>query len=175
MAVIRPATPSDAAGIARVHVESWRTTYASIIAEEVLQALSAERREPMWRRIISQAEGFMFVAEEDGEIVGFVHGADEREGNLDYTGEVTAIYLLKQAQGRGLGQGLMQAAAREPSRRGHLSMLLWVLKDNTPARRFYEALGGQCLREKTIEIGAQTLIEVAYGWQDLNTLITSEA
>lgn len=175
MTVVRPAVLSDAAGIARVHVESWRTTYAGIIAEEVLQALSAERREPVWSRIISQAEGFMFVAEEDGQIVGFVHGADEREGDPDYTGEVTAIYLLKQAQGRGLGRELMRAAAHELHRRGHTSLLLWVLKDNLPARRFYEALGGQLLREKTIEIGGQTLIEVAYGWRDLDALIASEA
>ena len=50
------------------------------------------------------------------------------------------------------------------------SMMLWVLRDNTPARKFYEALGGQILCEKPIEIGTQTLIEVAYGWKDLQRL-----
>ncbi len=176
MTVIRPAAPADAPGIARVQVDSWRAAYSGILAEEFLQALSVERQGQMWARILADPErGFMYVAEEEGEIVGFVHGMNEREGDPAYTGEVTAIYLLKQFQGRGLGRRLMQAAARELRRRGHASLLLWVLKDNAPARRFYETLGGQYLREKPIEIGNQTLIEVAYGWPDLSALIPDEA
>ena len=54
------------------------------------------------------------------------------------------------------------------------AMLVWVLKDNHPARGFYEALGGRYLREKTIEIGGTTLAEVAYGWADTGALIGSE-
>jgi len=46
--------------------------------------------------------------------------------------------------------------------------MLWVLRDNTPARKFYATLG-----EKPIEIGTQTLIEVAYGWKDLHRLAGS--
>jgi len=49
-------------------------------------------------------------------------------------------------------------------------MLVWVLVDNHPARRFYEALGGQELRTQPIEIGGVTLEEVAYGWQDIRGL-----
>jgi hypothetical protein len=53
-------------------------------------------------------------------------------------------------------------------------MLLWVFKENHPSRRFYEAIGGNYLREKTIEIGNQTLIEVAYGWKNLSKLAGKE-
>ena len=53
-------------------------------------------------------------------------------------------------------------------------MLLWVLKDNRPARKFYEALGGTTLREKSIEIGSQSLIEVAYGWKNLSALVSTK-
>lgn len=172
---IRKAVPEDAAGISRVHVDSWRTTYKGIVADDFLQALSTEervqRREQMWRGMLSDPGQFsVFVAEEAGQIVGFVNCMAERENDPRYTGEVSAIYLLKQAQGRGTGRKLMQTAARELMQRGHSSMLLWVLKDNTPARGFYEALGGVYLREKPIQIGDETLIEVAYGWDDLNLL-----
>ena len=46
-------------------------------------------------------------------------------------------------------------------------MLLWVLQDNHPARRFYESMGGEHVDEKTITIGGTDLIEVAYGWKDI--------
>ena len=61
----------------------------------------------------------------------------------------------------------MASAMRELNRRGFSSMLLWVLKDNLPSRKFYEAVGGKYLREKPMVIGNQTLIEVAYGWENL--------
>ncbi len=180
MITIRPATPADVTGIARVHIDSWRTTYQGIVADEFLQALSTEqrvqRREQTWRGMLSAPDQFsVFVAEEAGQIVGFVNCMAERENDPRYTGEVGGIYLLKQAQGRGAGRKLMQTAARELIQRGHSSMLLWVLKDNTPARRFYEALGGMYLREKPIQIGDETLIEVAYGWDDLNLLAPGNA
>ncbi|MEW6092378.1 MAG: GNAT family N-acetyltransferase [Chloroflexota bacterium] len=173
MVTIRKATPADAPGIALVHVDSWRTTYKGIVADEFLQSLSVEHRAQAWAEILANPEhpAFLFVAENEGEeIMGFVSGRTERDHDAEYTGEVGAIYLLKQAQGQGTGRRMMQAAARELMQRGHLSMLLWVLKDNFPARKFYEALGGKYLREKPIQIGEQSLIEVAYGWNDLNTL-----
>jgi len=172
MTTIRQATPADAPGIARVHVDSWRTTYKGILPEEFLQSLSAEKRERMWKDNLAAPvnNATVYVAEDAGQIVGFVNCMAEREHDPQYTGEVGGIYLLEQAQGQGTGRRLMQIAADELLNQGHLSMLLWVLKDNTPACRFYEALGGKYLREKPIEIGAQTLLEVAYGWDDLNTL-----
>lgn len=41
---IRKATPSDAEGIARVHVESWKSTYINIVPEDFLKNLSYEKR-----------------------------------------------------------------------------------------------------------------------------------
>lgn len=173
MITVRPASAADALAIAQVHVASWRASYKGIVVEEFLQNLSVERRAKSWQEILSNPShpAFLYVAEEEtGQIVGFASGRTEHEGNQDYTGEVSAIYLLEQAQGQGTGRKLMQAAARELIQRGHRSMMLWVLRDNTPARNFYEALGGQLLFEKPIEIGSQALVEVAYGWKDLTQL-----
>jgi hypothetical protein len=48
-------------------------------------------------------------------------------------------------------------------------MMVWVLADN-PSRRFYEALGGTLVTNKVIELAGKSLIEVAYGWYDLQPL-----
>lgn len=46
-------------------------------------------------------------------------------------------------------------------------MLLSVLAANAPARRFYQALGGEVVGQQPIEIAGVTLAEVAYGWPDV--------
>jgi hypothetical protein len=48
-------------------------------------------------------------------------------------------------------------------------MVVWVLKQN-PARGFYKALGGTPVAQKPIQIGGFELIEVAYGWTELDLL-----
>jgi hypothetical protein len=47
---IRAASPTDARGIAAVHVASWRTTYRGIVPADYLAGLSADAREHSWRR-----------------------------------------------------------------------------------------------------------------------------
>lgn len=169
---IRAARPGDENGIARVHVESWRSTYRGIVPDEVLDGLSEERGARRWKTVLESQDSreFVFVAEscpgESGEIVGFAVGGPERDGDPVYKGELYAIYLLDTHQRRGLGSRLVHAVAAELIRRGLDSMLVWVLVDN-PACRFYEALGGRRLRSRPITIGPATLEEVAYGWPDL--------
>lgn len=169
---IRLARVEDAPGIARVHIDSWRTTYKGIVPDDFLANMSYERNAQNRARALSDPETKTrtYVAQDaTGRIVGFVNGGPERENDPVYTGELYAIYLLKEAQGRGLGRRLFQALTENLVRDGMHAMLLWVLVDN-PARRFYEALGGQELRTKPIEIGGVMLEEVAYGWQDISEL-----
>jgi hypothetical protein len=47
-------------------------------------------------------------------------------------------------------------------------MIIWVLRDNQPARSFYERLGGVYIRAQPITIGSVTLEEVSYGWRRLD-------
>ena len=53
-------------------------------------------------------------------------------------------------------------------------MVVWVLAENRPARRFYEALGGEYIQEGQFTIGGVALPEVAYGWKDLASLVTKK-
>ena len=100
---IREAVLADAAGIARVHVESWRTTYPGIMPQAHLDALSVAEREQTWQGRLSPNSGeFTFVAEtEDCEVVGFTNGDKNRSGGSDLQGEIYTLYLLKSQQGFG--------------------------------------------------------------------------
>jgi ribosomal protein S18 acetylase RimI-like enzyme len=167
---IREANIDDAAVIARIHVDSWRTTYVGIVPAEYLASLSYERREQIWRESLADRgrADFTLVAESaQGEVVGFATGGPERSGNPDYRGELYAIYLNVASQRRGIGGRLFDAVVERLLSLSYDSLVVWVLADN-PARRFYEALGGKVVFEKRIEIGGASLVEVAYGWKELN-------
>jgi hypothetical protein len=44
---IREATIADVAAIAKVHAESWRTTYKGLLPDDYLANLTYEQREPL--------------------------------------------------------------------------------------------------------------------------------
>ncbi|MEO0534478.1 MAG: GNAT family N-acetyltransferase [Cyanobacteria bacterium P01_A01_bin.123] len=167
--IVREATLQDIPTIARVHVDSWQTTYRGIVPDEYLARLTYEHRTQRWHQLFSRAvqdKHFTYVAEHDSAgVVGFANGGMERSGDRVYTGELMAIYLLQGHQRQRLGYRLTQTVAQRLHQLGINSMLTWVLVDN-PACQFYAALGGKPVREQTLEVGDQSFIEVAYGWRD---------
>ena len=170
---IRDARPEDAEAIARVHVESWQTTYRGIVPDDVLANLSVEQRAQFWARTLSQrdAAACTCVAEDDtGAVVGFASGGPEREHDPVYTGELYAIYLLAAHQGSGTGRRLARRVTTRLAGMSHHALLVWVLAEN-PACGFYASLGGVPVGEKRITIGGASLVEIAYGWRDTRSLI----
>jgi ribosomal protein S18 acetylase RimI-like enzyme len=166
---IREAMPADIPAVARVQVESWRTSYPGIVPQTFLDSMSVETAITRFHRILNEPknQAFLYVGEVDGRIVGYVMGGLERHGDPFYAGELYAIYLLAEAQQKGLGQALVNRVARRLEKAGVRSMLLWVFADN-PARRFYESLGGKHVRDGSFEIEGTVISEVAYGWDDLS-------
>jgi GNAT superfamily N-acetyltransferase len=111
----------------------------------------------------------VFVAEWDGRVVGFADGGPNREAVGECDAELYAIYLLRDAQKRGMGAGLLRAMATGLLERNFKSMAVWVLEQNR-SRSFYEKTGAHMAASKVIEIGGAKLMEVAYVWADLKTL-----
>ena len=173
---IRPAVVEDAPAIARVHVESWRTTYKGIFPENVLDGLSVSDRTRFWNETLTKPPipFVTLVACDEAGVVGFACGGTERTGELGCDGELQAMYLLEGVQRRGLGSLLIRRFVRELQSVGFNSMALWVLARN-PSRGFYEALGGRLIKEQQIERGDECYMEVAYGWSDLRAFEAQSA
>ncbi len=172
MVVIRNAEIEDAAGIARVRAESWRSAYRGIVPDEFLDAIDVNEWSERQRRNMEEVPDNLvsFVAETKGLVVGWAVGGPNRDVTFDYAGELYAIYLLPEYQRRGIGLRLTAATVRWLVGEGLSSMILWVLRENHPARRFYEALGGRLCGERQTRITGAQLPEVAYGWPDLSAL-----
>jgi L-amino acid N-acyltransferase YncA len=165
---IRAAVMEDAAAIAHVHVESWRTTYAGIVPDAYLASLDTTLRARLWCEWLS-AEALVLVAETNGNVLGFAHGGRNREPVADCDAELYSIYLLKDAQKRGTGIALLRAMAAAMVERNFKSMAVWVLEQNR-SRRFYEQTGATLTTSKVIDVGGAKLMEVAYVWPDLKAL-----
>jgi ribosomal protein S18 acetylase RimI-like enzyme len=117
--VIRRARPADGAEVSRVFVAARdQMTY--------LPRIDDEHRPLLGSWFIER--GAIFVAEEDGVVVGF-------SGIKD--GELTHLYVDPAAQNRGLGSALLEHAKAESAD----GLFLWVFQKNEGARRFYERHG----------------------------------
>jgi phosphoribosylanthranilate isomerase len=167
---LRRATPADAEALARVHAQAWRETYAGQIPEAVLGGLGAAGRTVMWREAVARGTPVQ-LALLDGEIVGFGASRPQPDPSLAFAGEISAIYVLRRAQGAGVGRMLMAAMARDLLERGLRSASLWVLETNAGAQRFYRALGGRVVMRREQEREGFSAVGVAYGWDDLTVLL----
>ncbi|MEK3989983.1 MULTISPECIES: GNAT family N-acetyltransferase [Robertmurraya] len=166
---IRKAIPADAKGIAKVHVDSWRTTYKHIFPDDYLQSLTYESREELWNGVIPN--GHVYVAENhQGEIVGFSSGGKERTGDYPgYEGELYAIYILQEYQGKGIGRQLVKPLIEQFKNEGMNSMTVFVLEEN-PSKHFYQSLGATEIDRLKDTIAGKEVIELVYGWKDFSII-----
>jgi ribosomal protein S18 acetylase RimI-like enzyme len=167
---VRPAHVADAADIARVHVASWRTTYRGLLPDAFLDSLDEPAYEQRWARILAEASSRVYVASGGSDVVGFASAGRERAGEDGFAGELYAIYVLAEAQGKGHGRRLVEAVAGGLRELGLADMIVWVLRENAAARAFYERLGGVYVRMQPITIGSALLQEVSYGWRSLDAV-----
>jgi ribosomal protein S18 acetylase RimI-like enzyme len=141
-ATVRPATAADADAIASVQVETWRAAYRGLMPDETVAQFNVEDRRRMWREGLARPPrpgGATFVAELDGEIVGFASvGACRDEEDA---GELYAIYLRPTCWDKGIGRALLERAEESMRSSGFERAMLWVLDGNERGQRFYRAAG----------------------------------
>lgn len=157
MVLIRPATPADAAGIAAVRRSSWPAAYAGILPPEVIGVVVARAttaREEAgfagqpWRHLL------VAVAPVAG-ITGYASFGIEKGSNglprsprpggspagRPLAAELYTLYVAPDHWSTGAGRALMDRVLTEARPAGHPRIILWVLRDNRRARRFYERAG----------------------------------
>lgn len=102
--LIRKATYDDIKGMAKVNVDSWRTTYKNIIPDTYLDSMSYGLREKSFQKALDDEQIIVYAAEEDEEVVGYIIGGKNREIEEfpAYEGELYALYILKEFHGRGI-------------------------------------------------------------------------
>ena len=184
MTTIAPATERDAAGIAKVYVDTWRSAYAAILPHRALLGMSYERQTREWSwaiRLRAEVQPVIVAAEADRSVVGFasfglarrgdrpVGFAGERDADV---GEIYTLYVQPDFHERGIGRQLLAATFAAMIDKGYGCSFLWVLRDN-PARYFYERVGGKAVAERRERLWSCTVDQICYGWRDLTQTVDS--
>lgn len=169
--VILPAGPADAEALAQVHVASWRETYPGLLPDSYLRRMSVPAHARRFRAALQTPgplEATLLAADRRG-IVGYAQGGPSRDRRPGEA-EVMTLYVLHAAQGQGIGRELMIATARVMAAHGARSLMLSVLRDNIPARGFYERLGGLAEAPRREPGPGGVTHEVRYRWPDIAAL-----
>ncbi len=154
--IIRQAGEDDARQIAEIRVEDWQTAYRGIIDGDYLDAMSVEER---YRREAPRVRIYR-VAAAGTEILGFAWNqtADGEEADC----EIVALSVRYAERQNGVGRALFQDAAEAFRAAGRKRMIVWCLRENKEARRFYEKMGGQEYRPGTHRWGSRDYDMVSY-------------
>jgi ribosomal protein S18 acetylase RimI-like enzyme len=158
---------ADCDRVSLIRVRGWQHAYRGLMPQPHLDAMDpaadAERRRDLFARA---PEGLLnLVAEDaDGEVVGWACHGPYRDGEVRTAdAELYALYVDTGRFGAGIGQALAGESVRRCRAAGHARMLLWVLKGNTRARRFYERAGFRPDgAEEPFEVNGVAVPEVRY-------------
>ncbi len=174
---IRPATLEDAAGLGIVQLDSWHTTDGAHIKPQSWWAqFSYPQRAEAWRTLLtSDRPVLVLTAEIEGDVIGFAWCERNSGEFTTFEAELSAIHLLPSVRGQGVGRKLMRETARNLDNLGFHSLLLWTGLLNKRAQAFYQKLNGTLLGEKSTNLGDFSFAEVAYGWSDLELLVTASS
>ena len=170
MTSIRSATPEDAARIAHVQVETWRSAYRGIVPDAYLASLDVGLRAERWLDLLNSPESILLVGASDETVVGFATGGPIREPVQACDAELYAIYVLPQFQRNILGSCLLIELARRLHAAGFRSMGVWLFQANIAAARFYERSGATLAASREREYAGVLLPLIAYRWPDLGSL-----
>lgn len=150
--MIRKAAATDLSRIAEIIVFGKRVAYRSIFHNDLVSfqeiqvnhLIEAYRSNPL---LLEQ----MLVYDD-----GIIKGVINRKASADSI-ELCEFYVEPFFKGMGIGRKLIQYVIDEAKAAKIKRIFLWVIEENVPARRFYEANGfrqnGQtCLIEGTSKI-----------------------
>jgi GNAT superfamily N-acetyltransferase len=135
---IRPATPDDAAEVARIYVDSWDAGFGHLMPVGPLD----DERVARWSGLLAEPGATRWwVAERSGRIVGFVGIGPSRDPVDATLGELDTIAVDPAARRSGVGRALMTTAVDALAAAGYRRAILWTVDGYERGHRFYESLG----------------------------------
>ncbi len=154
--IIRNAQREDVRQIAEILVEDWKKAYRGIIDDDFLDAMDADQR---YEIEVKRYQKYV-VATEGSAVLGYAWLEMTGDGAADC--EVVALYVRYSRRNGGIGKRLLQDAMRRFREAGKKRMILWCLKENDEARRFYERAGGQAFGTGSHNWGGREYDMTAY-------------
>jgi diamine N-acetyltransferase len=157
MLTIAQATEAHFSTIQHIAHATWPNTFGSILSEaQIVYMLDMMYSTEALQHQV-QALGHVFLlASEPHQTLGYI-SYELHYKNTPQT-KIHKIYLLPQAQGKGVGKALIEAVVAAAQAHQNHALLLNVNKYNK-AVGFYERLGFETIDQENIDIGNGFLME----------------
>lgn len=142
----RVAWSDDAPAIAAVQVRAWRSSYAELLPDEVLAALSPEAFAEGWRASLARpvdARNRVLIALERNLVTGFAITGPSTDPDRDpiADGEITDLTVDPHKRNAGHGSRLMQAAIDTLKADRFVRAVTWLPATDDVTRAFLAAAG----------------------------------
>ena len=138
MITIRPARPEDASTLVALGASIGREPEAWLLQGDGWRSAAEERR--YLRALKRHPDAAVFVAEDDGAIVGRLSVARDPHGASRHVADL-GLMVAAGHRRRGVGRALLEQAVAWARDAGVLKLELHVFPWNEPAIRLYEQFG----------------------------------
>lgn len=159
--IIRFNRIEDQIQMAHIKIDGWRGTYDQIIADKYLKGMDYEEQAERYFRSFEEYKDKVLVAVRDNEVLGY-SCFNPMELSFKYDSELESLYIKNSEHHKGIGSALFKETAKELLSLGRRNMIIWCLKDNINAIKFYEKLGGIKSETKMANIGGEFYEEYGY-------------
>lgn len=159
--IIRFNRIEDQMQMAHIKIDGWRGTYDGIVASKYLVNMDYEEQAERFYRSFDEYKYRVLVAVRGNEVLGY-SCFDPKERSFKYDAELESLYIKPTEKGKGIGSALFLETAKELLSEGRRNMIIWCLKDNTNAIKFYEKLGGIRSETKMANIGGELYEEYGF-------------
>lgn len=160
--VVRIATLDDLPQIAHVARVTWDATYNQTISlENRRDFLERSYKAENLQDAINAAGHWFYVAEIDGQIVGFGHFL-KRYHPVQVRAELVRLYVLPEYQNAQIGYTILKTGFSDLARAGIEQCFVSVQSSNNSARRFYERHGFKFRDSHGQFLGTQIITLVEY-------------
>jgi GNAT superfamily N-acetyltransferase len=127
--IIRRAETGDIATLGALHSAVWAELYSDVLPPATLGSLDAGTMSELWGRFITRGDAYVqFVAEVDGEVVGFAGVGPGREPGYELGRELYFIYVAPEHRRAAIGKALLKQADAD---------YLWIAENNRATQAFY--------------------------------------
>lgn len=166
--VIRKKKIEDVEKCIDINIKEWWSTYKRLIPDDVISKLQVKDQNRIDNAIKTVKEkNNTFVAEVNGEVVGFSSYGKSRDENYSNSGEIYSCYVLDEYHGMKIGRMLADKAMGELIKGGYKTMITKCLVGN-PFNEWHKALNGVFAGETTTNILGYEFNENVYYHEDIH-------
>lgn len=150
--------------ISKIYIDSWKITYHNLVSDEYLESLNYHDAEKKWTEFLNSDKNFIFVAEQNSEIVGFVAGCMD-DKNLE--GELYAIYVDPTLKNSGIGSKLLEIFFDYIKQNNMTKAIVWAMSKNKNAISYYKHKGAVEYKHRMNNFDGEIVEDTALIWRNI--------